>query len=321
LRLQVEPRPATFSGDAWQPARALTLAQQISAADELRVGEPVTRTVLIDAVGLEENMIAEPAWPNVADARIYPDQPQGITRDDGRWVLGHKEFRYAVVPEQAGELLLPELEVKWWDTKNDVERVTLLPEQRLTVLPSALVPPAPAIPPSVPAPADSSTAAPGVQALEDAWKSLAALFALAWLLTLPVAWWLGRRSAAGTVSAPRNGTERTSGDALHALRAACRAGDARGARRALQRWLAEQGAGHGASILEFAATVDDERLRSCLNELDALGFRSVERDGWDGSSLWAAFDAWRKAGGSGNGNGGAPLTDLYARENRVARGA
>jgi hypothetical protein len=321
LRLQVEPRPAAFSGDAWQPARALTLAQQISAADELRVGEPVTRTVLIDAVGLEENMIAEPAWPNVADARIYPDQPQGITRDDGRWVLGHKEFRYAVVPEQAGELLLPELEVKWWDTKNDVERVTLLPEQRLTVLPSALVPPAPAIPPSVPAPADSSTAAPGVQAQEGAWKPLAALFTLAWLLTLPVAWWLGRRSAAGTRSAPGNGTDRTPGDAAHSLRAACRAGDARGARRALQRWLAEQGAGHGASILEFAATVDDERLRSCLNELDALGFRSVERDGWDGSSLWAAFDAWRIAGGSGNGNGGAPLTDLYARENRVARGA
>ena len=123
------------------------------------------------------------------------------------------------------------------------------------------------------------------------------------------------------MSAPGNGTERTPGDALHALRAACRAGDARGARRALQRWLAEQGAGHGASILEFAATVDDERLRSCLNELDALGFRSVERDGWDGPSLWAAFDAWREAGGSGNGNGGAPLTDLYARENRVGRRA
>jgi len=77
------------------------------------VGEPVTRTIIIDAVGLEENMIAEPVWPELPGARIYPDQPQGISRDDGEWVLGHKEFRYAVVPEQEGELVLPELTVEW----------------------------------------------------------------------------------------------------------------------------------------------------------------------------------------------------------------
>ena len=69
------------------PARRVTLSQQISDADSLQVGEPVTRTVILDAVGLEENMIGEPVWPEVENARIYPDQPQGISRDDGQWVL------------------------------------------------------------------------------------------------------------------------------------------------------------------------------------------------------------------------------------------
>jgi hypothetical protein len=236
-------------------------------------------------------------------------------------VLGHKEFRYAVVPEQAGELLLPELEVKWWDTKNDVERIALLPEQRLTVLPAALVPPAPAVPPAAPVPGDSSTSAPVVPAQEGVWKPLAMALAVVWLLTLPAVWWLGRKSAGGVASAPGNGTDREPGDALRSLRAACRANDAPAARRALQRWLAEQGAGKGASILEFAATVDSQHLRSCLNELDALGFRSGATDAWDGAALWAAFDGWRKNSVPGNGNGGAPLSDLYARENRVVRGA
>ena len=319
LRLQIEPRPAASSGDHWQPAREFTVAQQISAAEELRVGEPVTRTVLIDVVGLEENMIAEPAWPEVADARIYPDQPQGITRDDGRWVLGHKEFRYAVVPEQAGELLLPELEVKWWDTKNDVERVARLPEQRLKVLPAALVPPAAAVPPSMPAPADASPGERAAGGVDGFSRPLAVLLAVAWLLTLAGAWWLGRRTANGAEGTSADNTAGDPGDALRALRAACRANDAPAARRALQRWLGEQGSANGASILEFAAAAGDDRLTSCLAGLDGLGFRPGAGDDWDGSALWSAFEAWRKANSAERSNGRAPLTDLYARENRVRR--
>ena len=110
IRMDIQPRPAAFTGDSWQPARNLELMQQISSADALTVGEPVTRTVIVDAVGLEENMVTEPAWPEIPNARIYPDQPQGISRDTGQWVLGHKEFRYAVVPEKEGELVLPEIE-------------------------------------------------------------------------------------------------------------------------------------------------------------------------------------------------------------------
>ena len=136
-------KPAEFSGSEWQPARDYQLTQQISSGDALRVGEPVTRTVIIDAVGLEENMIVEPAWPELPDARIYPDQPQGITRDDGQWVLGHKEFRYAVVPEKEGELVLPELKVEWWDTKNNQARTARLAAHTVFVQPSSLVPPAP----------------------------------------------------------------------------------------------------------------------------------------------------------------------------------
>ena len=101
----------------------------------------------MDAVGLEENMLEEPVWPELPDTRIYPDQPQGISRDDGEWVLGHKEFRYAIVPEQAGELVLPEIRLDWWDTVSHQQRTAVLPAQRLNVLPSETGPSA-ALPPT-----------------------------------------------------------------------------------------------------------------------------------------------------------------------------
>ena len=72
LLLDVSPRPASFSGTQWLPARQVDLAQQITDGDTVTVGEPVTRTVILEAVGLDEHMLEEPPWPTIDNARIYP---------------------------------------------------------------------------------------------------------------------------------------------------------------------------------------------------------------------------------------------------------
>lgn len=46
LTLTVAPRPAAYGGDEWLPARALELSESFSDATTIRVGEPVTRTVI-----------------------------------------------------------------------------------------------------------------------------------------------------------------------------------------------------------------------------------------------------------------------------------
>ena len=181
-------------------------------------------------------MIAEPVWPAVPGARIYPDQPQGISRDDGEWVLGHKEFRYAVVPELEGELVLPELTVEWWDTVNDRQQTAVLPAQTLRVQPSALVPPVPETllgEPSVTS--DEPAARSGSVAR---WRGLTLLFASLWLLTL-LLYWRSRgqrpvadRSARGAaVAAPGEAELREQ------LRRGCERGDVAAARRSMLAWL------------------------------------------------------------------------------------
>ena len=176
IHLAIQPRPAQAAGDSWQPARQLELSEQLSALDGLKVGEPVTRTVIVDAVGLEENMITEPHWPAISNARIYPDQPQGISRDDGKWVLGHKEFRYAVVPEKEGELVLPELTVHWWDTVSDRQRTSVLASRVIQVQPSAVIPLPQQVHATPPAEAIGSPRNPGDNGGIDYWRWLTFLF-------------------------------------------------------------------------------------------------------------------------------------------------
>jgi hypothetical protein len=324
LVLNVEPKPDGFAGSEWQPARDYRLTQQISSGDALRVGEPVTRTVIIDAVGLEENMIVEPEWPAVSDARIYPDQPQGITRDDGQWVLGHKEFRYAVVPEKEGELVLPELNVQWWDTKSNQARTAVLAAQTISVKPSALVPgPGPSMTVAAPGAGPSVNGSISSGAGEAVyWRWLTLLFALLWLLTLAGALMLRNRNpnpeGRGASSRLESGDESS---LLAVVESTCKAGDRRDARRALLRWIHDFGPDKGhASLLEFAAGMDDPDIRESLLALDSEGFRplsdSVTEKGWNGPAFWKLFDAWRKRWMAGENSRRASVTDLYARENR-----
>jgi hypothetical protein len=321
ITVEVAPRPASFSGDTWQPARSYRLGEELSVSGEIRVGEPVTRTVIIDAVGLEENMIAEPQWPEIPDSRIYPDQPQGISRDDGNWVLGHKEFRYAVVPEKEGSLLLPELQVVWWDTVANQERVSVLPSRTITVLPSA------ASIASAPAQDTPDTelrpdALPGpAQVTGGYWRWLTILFAVLWLATLMIAVRFPRRVKA----TPKTTTEIDEAALLGEFKRACSAGNAAAARQALRSWL-KRFAPHSnarltparSSLVEFAHRCGSDSLGKAVREMDAAGFNPASDKSWNGNTLYRAFQEWRRSA-QGNGKSSpAPIIDLYAPANRRA---
>jgi len=324
LNLTIEPKPAGFSGSEWQPARDYQLTQQISSGDALRVGEPVTRTVIVDAVGLEENMIAEPAWPELPDTRIYPDQPQGITRDDGEWVLGHKEFRYAVVPEREGELLLPELRVEWWDTQHNRARTAVLEAHKIFVQPSALVPPPPTT--ATASRVGPEEFMPQAGPAEPAyWRWLAMTFALLWVMTVLLFWQFVMRIQRKTTASARKSrdTQEETG-LLSSLRAASLSGDRRAARRSLQSWLREFGPmENNPSLLEFAASLSDPDLSGSIYALDSEGFQPASegelQPAWDGGEFWRNFEHWRKGNRSSRKDGLPSLSDLYAPENRTAR--
>jgi len=322
LHLTIDPKPAEFAGSEWQPARDYRITQQVSSGDTLQVGEPVTRTVMVDAVGLEENMIVEPAWPELPGARIYPDQPQGITRDDGRWVLGHKEFRYAVVPEQEGDLVLPGVEVLWWDTVNNRQRTAVLEPHTIYVQPSALVPPAPAqADPMLTSEDRTSMRYEPLSARQPGyWRWLALLFAGLWVLTLFAAWRLSGRKRSLESRASSLVPEQED-QLLRNLKRACETGDVRLARLALQHWLREFGPlGGNGSLLEFAASSGDGAIRESVYAMDSDGFRpdseSAAADAWSGNAFWKQFETWRKKRLAEGRDDRPPLTDLYAKANR-----
>ena len=315
LTLDISPRPASFTGDFWLPARRITLSQQISDNEKTRVGEPVTRTVIVDAVGLEENMLEEPVWPEIPETRIYPDQPQGISRDDGEWVLGHKEFRYAIVPEQPGELVLPEIRLEWWDTVTHKQRTAVLPEHRVNVLPSELSPSV-SIPPSTAG--DMADVSLGVStenatlaANATLWKFSTAAFAVLWILTLVFYFRRGgfNATAADSIGSGSLGER----ELLTNFQQACQKGEATSARKLLAQWVRNYAPqNQRGSMRDFGAACGDTALQMAIAELDTSGFAGDGAGVWKGDVLWTAFRDWQSRAKKPKNSSMGDKPDLYA---------
>ncbi|KAA0906842.1 protein BatD, partial [Aquicoccus porphyridii] len=117
--LQVRPKPADYPADApWMPARALSISESWSPQPEqAQVGESLTRNVLLKVEGLSGTQLPPLPLPDVQGLRRYPDQPQLADQSTDQGLIGSREEREALVPEQAGRIELPALEVVWWNTR------------------------------------------------------------------------------------------------------------------------------------------------------------------------------------------------------------
>jgi len=200
ITLDVRARPAASGTDAWLPARSLTLsASGIDASSTVRAGEPLTLTLKVQAQGLGFEQLPELQLPAIDGVNIYPDKTTTQNRDDGEWVFGERERKFAIVPNRAGALILPAISLTWWDTTHDRAETATLPALTLQVQPAAAM----NIPQAAPSPSASAAtqretvqpprSVPSASAVElRVWQALAALAFALWLLTILAVWIVAR---------------------------------------------------------------------------------------------------------------------------------
>lgn len=293
VHLDVRPQPAQWAGgDAWLPAASLLLQDQSALPNEVHVGDPVTRTIRLQAKGLAFEQLPELTLAAPAGAEIYPDQSTTRTRDDGEWLYGERVRKFAFVPNRAGTLTLPGLTVHWWDTVHDQAESAQLPAKTITVLPAAgsvaaAPPPAAASGATAPGPqhsaaANVSTPLPAAQsgsALRTrmhVWRALALLGFALWLVTL--AWWWRRTShAPATAKTPVAVTVDSSAQRAAFLRA-CSLGEFAGAERALVAWARSE-RGDVRNLGELAARLDDAAQRDALVNLQRARYAGGRTQG------------------------------------------
>ncbi len=138
LTLNVKPRPANYRSEHWLPSAELVLQDSWEQGPPaFHVGEPVTRTIVLRAKGLESSHLPDISIPGTENMRLYPEQAVTENRTDGKWIFGTRTQAIAYVPSRPGRVSLPEIRIDWWDTTQQRPRSTVLPAREINVLPAA----------------------------------------------------------------------------------------------------------------------------------------------------------------------------------------
>jgi len=308
LKLTVRPRPA--SPGPWLPARAVRLHDSwADAPPKLRVGEPVSRIITVEADGLSGPQIPSLDLPAPATLRMYRDPAETATHSDSDRLVGVSRQTLTYIPDGAGEVEIPAVTLGWWDTSRDASASTTLPAWHLAVAPGTggqrAQPPAQAATPAAAGAAPVASqpvddTGPAHAAWRDAlsarrtWLAIAGMLLVALLTAARIR---RRRRAVAATGKPLRGASAEPGSLiaapavdqaalLHALESACRERDAMQAARTLlalaaARWpdRAPRNLGDLAARLGTGA----EAVRA----LDRYLYASASGS-WPAEALWAA---------------------------------
>lgn len=145
--ITIMARPAHVPADEWMPSSNIELTEQWSDdLNNLSVGEPITRTIRISAQGLTGAQILPLTIAPSSQYKLYPDQPQLDQQVSSNGLLGTRTESLALVPNQAGEIILPAIEMRWWDTVNQRMQTASLPGKTVQVSASTTINNAPVVP-------------------------------------------------------------------------------------------------------------------------------------------------------------------------------
>ena len=293
LSLQVKPIPDGQQQN-WLASELVALSDEWNpAGDQLVQGEPVTRTITLTALDLADNQLPDLQLGTVAGAKIYPEQPQSRKAERKGRIVAQKVFSYAIIADKAGSLTLPEVRVRWWNTKTNQPDEAVLNAVTLQVAPN---------PQQVPQPEPAATSTntvtdslPPTQISDWHFSYSSWLLLGLWLLTL-VAWGWWAISAPHDVRNDKISEPRaTSASELRfnsrKLKQACQQHDAALAREQLLRWAQQLINANIESLADLVQHLPDGALKTQIQQLSYQGYQPAGVQ-WQGQALleaWAHF--------------------------------
>jgi len=286
--LPVPAPPADYADAVWLPARSLQLFEDWSAeTDEIKAGEPLTRHVTISVLGQLETQIPALDPPSVSGINIYPDKPELSRRIESGGIRGVRKDQYAMIATGEGAVVLPALEVPWWNIATGEWQVARLPERSINILSSGEpAPPEPAA--DVAAVVEGSPVADVTQAEPDRfWRSVSELLAAVWLVTVFAWWWSSRPKQQPAQVAPMP-VHKLQAKQLKAARKAAVAGDSAGVRQAMVNWGLLQWPDNAPRSIGVIAQRVSTPLADELRKLSSLSYGPQSGE-WDGEALAKAI--------------------------------
>jgi hypothetical protein len=284
ITLKVQPIPAQFSGQTWIPAKQIKLSDTYeNLGQTIEQGSTLVRTITLEGIGIPAQLLPSLHFADSDAFNVYPEKGKERNQVNQGEIVSRSEIKVTYLFNKSGKVTIPELKLPWFNTTTGKEEIAVLGPRTIEVTPSKAAA-ANTSPPIQGAALASQTnsgtteTTPAATATNNwAWL-IAALFALAWLLTLGLWAWQKRSRAPGKGAYKR---------ALQTLHGACQQNNPQRCRDALLKWANLHWP--DAPILNLADLMrlsTDMQFKKQVQILSQALYQESEKTSWHGEELW-----------------------------------
>ena len=323
VTLDVQPQPIN-GGTPWLPATNIQLTETWSQdPPQFKVGEPITRTLIITAQGLSVAQIPDftPSLP--PGIKSYPDKTQSENQVKDSNIVATKILKQALVPAKSGSMTLPEVQLAWWNTQTNQPQIALVPARTIQILSLPISEPlstnnlTPVAPPTLTQtpqnkliqPTLSTSVTTNNPVTINYWMWLASLLGSAWILTL-ILWWRDRYRHR-TFSHATKVVSIDLSRAKAAIKYQCLANNPRAAKAALLDWGKIKWSNQPPiGLNELALRFNSMSANTVLQQIDQHLYSNQTNATWDGANAWSVLAPLLKSNATTLIKE-KPLPDLY----------
>ena len=279
-RIKVKSTPATYPQAAWLPSPQISISDRWSKPySEWQVGEPVTRTITINAQGLSGSQLPKIDLPIVAGLKYYPDQSEHNDKTDSQGIEGLLQQSLAIVPTQSGRVTTPEIRIPWWNVETNRLEYAILPAQTVTVAaPDSAI--------KIDSSQQNANIGESAQSTEENssqsgyWIAATLLLLITNLISAFLLWQKGSSSLKTEIPS----SEPSNRERLTQIKKACQKNDPALIRQSLKDWSQQE---WGISSLDqLSQKFNSIAFTNSLNELDSTLYQNSENSAYNGQLLW-----------------------------------
>lgn len=317
--ITVLPIPSNYD-QHWLPSEFVQLDDEWQGnTNEFVAGEPITRTITLTAIGVVEEQLPQITSLYPDSVKTYPDQAETTTVEKDDTLIAQRKESIAIIPSQAGQLIIPEVRIPWFNTITQKTEFAVLAEKTLQILP-AVTQPTSAIPTSpviqtAPEIKPQTAMPTGINnqniSMPQYWIWLTASLLVLWLLTL-VFWYKHVMSLKAKTKHTANSPARNAQNEQllwKNLEKALNKNDSLETQKYLALWLGNFVQDKQAPLAQSLKVIDSQSLNQEVNTFLASRY-AKNQSTWESTALHQILRKMRKDG-SINQHSKHELSPLY----------
>ena len=139
VTIQVKPKPNNWQG-WWLPAIKAELTEEFSAPEPLRIGDAIERKITLTVTGTEPDKLPLIEHPQSQKYTLFNNPENRYSFFENNQITSVEVKQILIIPQAEGELTLPPITVKYFDTVAEEEKITSTQGKTFQVLPPLQTP-------------------------------------------------------------------------------------------------------------------------------------------------------------------------------------